>query len=111
MWDLVPCPGINLGPLHWECSVLATGPERKSLNTLDVHPNKCVDSDTGQWSSAHSMKESEQVGEGDQQMKEQVIPAEGPSASWVGAKLRAGPRKVGCRGEVCLRDAPWSRVR
>lgn len=33
-------------------------------------------------------------------MKEQVIPAEGASASWVGAELRAGPGKVGWRGEV-----------
>ena len=103
--------GRKLGPLHWECSVLATGPAKKSLNTLDVHPNKCVASDTGQWSSAHSMKESEGVGEGDQQMTEQVIPAEGPSASWVGAGLRAGSGKVGWRGEVCLRGAPWSGVR
>ena len=57
------------------------------------------------------MKESEGVGEGDQQMKEQVIPAEGPSASWVGAGLRGGPGKVGWRGVVCLRDAPRNGVR
>ena len=59
-----------------------------------------MDSDTGQWSFTHSMKESEVVREGGQQMKEQVVPAEGPSASWVGAGLRAGPGKVGWRGEV-----------
>ena len=68
-----------------------------------------MDSDTGQWSFTHSMKESEVVREGGQQMKEQVIPAEGPSASWVGAGLRAGPGKVVERGG--LWDAPWSGVR
>ena len=26
MWDLGPWPGMNPGPLHWECGVLATGP-------------------------------------------------------------------------------------
>ena len=25
MWNVVPWPGSNSGPLHWECSVLATG--------------------------------------------------------------------------------------
>lgn len=25
-WNLVPQPGINLGPLYWECRILATGP-------------------------------------------------------------------------------------
>ena len=30
MWDLVPWPGINPGPLHWEHVVLATGPPGKS---------------------------------------------------------------------------------
>ena len=30
MWDLVPWPGIEPGPLHWECGVLATGPPGKS---------------------------------------------------------------------------------
>ena len=30
MWDLVPCPGIKPGPLHWECGLLATGPPGKS---------------------------------------------------------------------------------
>ena len=31
MWDLVPWPGIEPGPLHWEHRVLTTGPPRKSL--------------------------------------------------------------------------------
>ena len=26
MWDLVPQPGIEPDPLHWELEVLATGP-------------------------------------------------------------------------------------
>ena len=30
MWDLVPWPGIELVPLHWECRVLATGPPGES---------------------------------------------------------------------------------
>ena len=31
MQDLVPRPGsTNLGPLHWECGILAAGPPRKS---------------------------------------------------------------------------------
>ena len=30
MWDLVPCQGLNPGPLHWELGVLATGPPGKS---------------------------------------------------------------------------------
>ena len=31
MWDLVPWPGIEPGPLHWQHGVLATGPPGKSL--------------------------------------------------------------------------------
>ena len=31
MWDLVPCQGLNLGPLHWEYGVLATGPPGKPI--------------------------------------------------------------------------------
>ena len=30
MWDLVPDQGWNLGPLHWELGVLATGAPGKS---------------------------------------------------------------------------------
>ena len=30
MWDLVPCPGMEPGPLSWEGRVLATGPPEKS---------------------------------------------------------------------------------
>ena len=30
IWDLVPRPGIESGPLHWERGILATGPPRKS---------------------------------------------------------------------------------
>ena len=29
MWDLVPRLGIEPGPLHWECRVLAAGPAGK----------------------------------------------------------------------------------
>ena len=35
MWDLVPWPGIELRPLHWERGVLATGPPGKSL--IQIH--------------------------------------------------------------------------
>ena len=31
MWHLVPSQGSNLGPLHWEWGVLATGPPGQSL--------------------------------------------------------------------------------
>ena len=31
MWYLVPSPGIEPGPLHWELRVLATGPPGKPL--------------------------------------------------------------------------------
>ena len=31
IWDLVPWPGSNPGPLHWEHRVLTTGPPGKSL--------------------------------------------------------------------------------
>ena len=34
MWDLVPWPGSNLGPLHWELRVLAVGPPGKSQEVL-----------------------------------------------------------------------------
>ena len=30
MWNLVPWPGIESGPLYWEHEVLATGPQGKS---------------------------------------------------------------------------------
>ena len=32
MWDLVPPPGTEPGPLHWEHGVLPTGPPGKSLD-------------------------------------------------------------------------------
>ena len=32
MWDLILWPGIEPGPLHWECRALATGPPGKSLS-------------------------------------------------------------------------------
>ena len=32
MWNLVPHPGLNLGPLHWEHRILATGPPGKSVH-------------------------------------------------------------------------------
>ena len=35
MRDLVPQPGLNLGPLHWEHRVLATGPPGKSLHIFN----------------------------------------------------------------------------
>lgn len=34
MWDLVPNPGIELGPLPWEHRVLAIGPSGKSHKWL-----------------------------------------------------------------------------
>ena len=34
MWDLVPDQGSNLGRLHWELGVLATGPPGKSQEFL-----------------------------------------------------------------------------
>ena len=40
MWDLIPCWGIELGPLHWEHGVLATGPPGKSQ--LLLLTGKCV---------------------------------------------------------------------
>ena len=36
MWDLVPCQGLNPGPLHWELGVLATGPPGKSSHLFSV---------------------------------------------------------------------------
>ena len=36
-WDLVPWLEIEPGPLHWECSVLATGPPGKSPQSLSAH--------------------------------------------------------------------------
>ena len=34
MWDLVPSPGSNPGPLYWEHGVLATGSPGKSPEVL-----------------------------------------------------------------------------
>ena len=34
MWDLITGPGIDPGLLHWERSVLATGPSRKSHHNI-----------------------------------------------------------------------------
>ena len=34
LWDLVPRPGIEPGPLNWECRVLASGAPEKSLLQL-----------------------------------------------------------------------------
>lgn len=31
MWDLVPGPGVEPRPLHWEYGILATGPPGKPL--------------------------------------------------------------------------------
>ena len=36
VWDLVPWPGGEPRPLHWECGVLATGPPGKSLSVLCI---------------------------------------------------------------------------
>ena len=42
MWELVPRPGIESGPLHRELGLLATGPPGKSPNTvLDYTKEKC----------------------------------------------------------------------
>ena len=32
IWDLVLWPGVELGPLHWELGILATGLPEKSLS-------------------------------------------------------------------------------
>ena len=37
MWDLVPGPGIEPGPLQWEHRVLTTGPPGKSLFWILLH--------------------------------------------------------------------------
>ena len=37
---IFPDKGWNLGPLHWECRVLATGPPRKSLLPITVDLSK-----------------------------------------------------------------------
>ena len=42
MWDLVPRPVVELGPLHWEWGVLATGPPGKSLNTSFLYIYKYI---------------------------------------------------------------------
>ena len=34
MWAQFPDQGLNLGPLHWECGVLATGPLGKSPSVV-----------------------------------------------------------------------------
>ena len=39
MWDLVPDQGSNLGPLHWELRVVATGPPGKSQQFLIKESN------------------------------------------------------------------------
>ena len=36
MWDLFPDQGFNLGPLHWECGVLATGSPGMSLVSFPI---------------------------------------------------------------------------
>ena len=41
MWDLVPQPGIEPGPLHWERGVLAPGPAEKSPGWIEVLMNEC----------------------------------------------------------------------
>ena len=37
LWDLVPWPGREPGPLPWEHGVLATGPPGKSPDCLEIH--------------------------------------------------------------------------
>ena len=34
MWAQSPDQGLNLGPLHWDCGVLATGPPGKSPSVV-----------------------------------------------------------------------------
>ena len=34
MWNLVPCPGVEPGALHWECRILVTGPSGKSTDSF-----------------------------------------------------------------------------
>ena len=40
MWDLVPQPGIEPVPLHWEHGVLTTGPPGKSLKNILTVPQR-----------------------------------------------------------------------
>ena len=39
MWDLVPWPGIEPGPLQWKLRVLATGPAGKSPHIVNSSPS------------------------------------------------------------------------
>ena len=41
-WDLVPRPGIEPGPLHWERGVLTTVPPGKSLLLLFLKHNMII---------------------------------------------------------------------
>ena len=47
LWDLVPWPGIEPGPLHWECGILATGLPGKSHlyefyeRSISLVPHEC----------------------------------------------------------------------
>ena len=34
VWNLVPCPGVEPGALHWECRILVTGPSGKSTDSF-----------------------------------------------------------------------------
>ena len=57
VWNLVPGQGSNLGPLHWECRVLDTGPSQKSLRKcftfVSSHPTfaavEVFDLEPGHW--------------------------------------------------------------
>ena len=37
MWDILPEQGLNLGHLHWDYRVLATGPPGKSHNSYTLN--------------------------------------------------------------------------
>ena len=43
MWDLVPWPGVEPGPRHWEHGALATGPPGKSLAQLTFNISYLID--------------------------------------------------------------------
>ena len=43
IWDLVPWPGMEPGPLHWEPGILATGPPGKPPNVIFLFQNSFQD--------------------------------------------------------------------
>ena len=42
MWGLLPWPGVQFRPLHWELGVLATGPPGESLHQPIEYTHGCL---------------------------------------------------------------------